>query len=110
MSALRLEQLCVPSSTGTLPQHLLDAMAALRNEDIKTRIAQQEETLNEVTDEIKKINDETGTCLETLKTVKGRYPRVKLVVASVVIGETGEEPSIRTGTAWLRIQPFLGSV
>ncbi|OQV15126.1 Tyrosine-protein phosphatase non-receptor type 23 [Hypsibius exemplaris] len=71
ISALRLEQLTPPTDFNTIPQSLLNNMAAIRSQgDITRRIDRESESLNEMTDELKKLIVEAETTLDVLKNAR----------------------------------------
>ncbi|XP_055336137.1 tyrosine-protein phosphatase non-receptor type 23-like [Paramacrobiotus metropolitanus] len=68
VSALRLEQLLIPASFTAIPQSLLDTMASLRGEgDVSRNISRQAETLNDATEDVRRLNEDIGRLLEELK-------------------------------------------
>ncbi|GAV04367.1 hypothetical protein RvY_14655 [Ramazzottius varieornatus] len=71
VSALRLEQLKVPEGFQIIPQDLLDIMAALRTEgDVLNHISRQAETLNDTTDEVRKLAAETENIISSLRSAR----------------------------------------
>ena len=71
MSALRLEQLKVPEGFHIIPQELLDIMASLRSEgDVLNRISREAETLNDITEDVRKLATDTDNLLDPLRNVR----------------------------------------
>ena len=76
ISALRLEQLKMPTDFNVVPQSLLNNMAALRAQgDINKRIDRDSESLNDMTEELKKLISDTETTIDQLTQVSrsGRF-------------------------------------